>query len=378
MNATSARAIPADATRPPRRLHIRPRWIIAFVLWSIPPLFGAKMYHEREGIPFLTAFVVSAPTWYLWALVTPVILRLTQRFPVDRSPRTRSILAHVSTAILVSAGIGAVAAFIVVRADLPPAEGYTLREQVIFEFVFWLVFGLILYATTAATGFALDHYRKMRDRELHASRLEAQLVEARLNTLRTQLEPHFFFNALNTVSMLVRQGDGPGAVRVVARLSELLRHVLEESGDATVPLATEIDFVSRYLEIEQHRFRDRLRVEIEIDDDVADACLPGLLLQPLVENAVRHGIGARAAAGLISIRAFADGDRVIIRIGDDGPGFQGAAASANGSGIGLRNTRERLRYLYGSDASLHIGEREGGGAELVLSLPRSHRTANVR
>jgi LytS/YehU family sensor histidine kinase len=249
---------------------------------------------------------------------------------------------------------------------------------VIFEFVFWLVFGLILYATTAATGFALDHYRKMRDRELHASRLEAQLVEARLNTLRTQLEPHFFFNALNTVSMLVRQGDGPGAVRVVARLSELLRHVLEESGDATVPLATEIDFVSRYLEIEQHRFRDRLRVEIEIDDDVADACLPGLLLQPLVENAVRHGIGARAAAGLISIRAFADGDRVIIRIGDDGPGFQGAAASANGSGIGLRNTRERLRYLYGSDASLHIGEREGGGAELVLSLPRSHRTANVR
>lgn len=371
MSATSTTALPSNEAPAVRAPRIRPRWIIAFVLWSIPPLFAAKMFHEHEAIPFLTAFAASAPTWYLWALATPVVLRLTRRFPVDRAPRTRSILVHVTTAILVSVTIAAVAVLIVLRADLPAAQNYTLREQLIFEFVFWVIFGLLLYATTAATGFALDHYRKMRDRELHASRLESQLVEARLNTLRTQLEPHFLFNALNTVSMLVRQGDGPGAVRVVARLSELLRHVLDESGETTVSLATEIDFVSRYLEIEQHRFRDRLRIEIQVDDDVADTCVPGLLLQPLVENAVRHGIGARAAAGLISIRAQAVGERVIIRIGDDGPGFDESNTPVNGTGIGLRNTRERLRYLYGHEASLSIGARAGGGTEAVVSLPGS-------
>src|SRR5690606_6469178 len=218
-----------------------------------------------------------------------------------------------------------------------------------------------------AAGFARDFFVRNREREketvhlhAHAAQLQAQLAEARLEALRMQLNPHFLFNTLHAVSSLVER-DPRGVRRMIARLSELLRYTLSGDADQEIPLEQELDFLRRYLDIMEIRFQGNLEVELQIDPDVFGALVPNLIMQPLVENAVKHGVGNKVGVGRIELIARREGDDLLLGVRDDGPGLTAIAEATNGDGVGLRNVRARLEELYGENQALTFHEAEGGG-----------------
>jgi sensor histidine kinase YesM len=204
--------------------------------------------------------------------------------------------------------------------------------------------------------------------DLRASQLETQVATARLGALKAQLQPHFLFNTLNAIVVLVRQQKGQQAEETLARFSDLLRAVLADMDAQEVTLARELEYLKLYLSIEQLRFSDRLRVEFDVDSELLDAAVPHMSLQPIVENAIRHGIGPRATPGVIEIRARRVGDSLNVIVRDDGPGFR-TSGKDHGMGLGLANTSARLRQLYGADAELRTESGPGGGAVVTLVLP---------
>jgi two-component system LytT family sensor kinase len=358
----------STAGKPSARRRLRV-WLIPFFFWSLPALLTTKYVMEDKGLTFVEAFLAEGLIWMVWAVATPGILVLVRRLPIERPHLIRNVAIHVMVGISMGVSMGGLAQ-VLRRLVLTQEQLAAFGEVSAASLVAWgLLFGLIFYAAVACVGFALDYHRRLRERELAASRLEAQLIEAKLNALRVQLQPHFLFNALNSVSMLVRQGDSSTAVRMVARLSDLLRYVLDGGSESLVPLGAEVDFVSRYLEIEQLRFRDRMCVSIEVDDAIQDAAVPGLLLQPLVENAVRHAVAVRAAPTRITLDVGETNGRLEIRLRDDGPGLPDSFDEADCDGIGLSNTRSRLAFTYGTEAGLAIGPAPGGGTEVRLNLP---------
>jgi len=245
--------------------------------------------------------------------------------------------------------------------DRAPAFGSLLRLNVAVNvhtnlLTYWGIAGIVL---------ARDFYRKYRERELRSAQLETELARSQLATLKAQLHPHFLFNTLNAISALVARAPEQ-AERMIARLSELLRATLE-TDEARVPLRRELEFVERYLAIERVRFGERLRVETQVDPSVWGAEVPHLILQPLVENAVKHGVARHAAGGRIRITARQEVNRLVLEVHDDGPGAADAAAIEEG--IGISNTRRRLERLFGADARLEFRSEEGFTA--ALSLPRT-------
>jgi two-component system LytT family sensor kinase len=229
---------------------------------------------------------------------------------------------------------------------------------------FWVILGI---------GAAFEYYGKYRERELSASQLESRLAQAQLDVLRMQLQPHFLFNTLHTISAFMQEGEIDAADRMISRLSDLLRLALETAGAQEVPLRQEMDFLRRYLEIQQIRFQDQLRVTIDVPDDLLDAAVPSLLLQPLVENAIKHGVTPRAEGGEVSVRVARDDGDLHIAVRDDGPGLPASSqhppAGSPGSGVGLANTRARLVQLYGDKHRFTVGNHPDGGALVELSLP---------
>jgi sensor histidine kinase YesM len=226
------------------------------------------------------------------------------------------------------------------------------------------------------------YFLEARTRETQAARLSAQLAEARLGALRMQINPHFLFNSLNAITVLVRDQDTRVATRMLEELGEVLHRVLRTERRHEVPLSEEIDFLKRYLALEQMRFSDRLRPTVDVDPAVLGAAVPDLVLQPLVENALRHGVARRTESGLVSITAKREADDLVLTVADDGPGpepygepgerrdgAQAAAVSWAGSGVGLANTRERLATLYGDRGRLELGKRPGGGAMVTIRIP---------
>jgi LytS/YehU family sensor histidine kinase len=243
----------------------------------------------------------------------------------------------------------------------------------------WFINELIVTCAILAAGFARHYslrYRARQEEAVHlqaeAANLHAQLAEARLAALRTQLNPHFLFNTLHAVSALVER-DPRGVRRMIARLSELLRHTLD-AAEAEVPLEREMEFVQRYLEIMQIRFQGRVEVETRVAPDAMDALVPTLILQPLVENAIKHGVSKLAEGGRIEVSARREEGRLLLCVRDDGPPVDGAPTS---EGVGLRITRERLEQLYGDAGSLTLRPVDGGGMEAEVALPY-HTAADLR
>lgn len=226
------------------------------------------------------------------------------------------------------------------------------------------------YAAVVGAALAIDYYLRYRERALAVVALDRELAEARLHALEHQLNPHFLFNALNTVSMLVRRGDGPPAVEMLARLSQFLRVTLDGGRRHEIPLTEELAQVDRYLEIERVRFGDRLSVSINASPEARDGLVPALALQHLVENAIRHGIAQRKDGGTVAVTASRSGDRLRVAVTDNGPGPSGDP----GTGTGLPNTRARLAALYGSGASLTLQRGPGGGATASMDLPYRRST----
>lgn len=340
-------------------------------VWAVPAAFMiAQMYASAAinstPMPPPRALVPALLEWAIWIPLTPVIIGLARRFPVSWPPRWQAIAVHALgiCAASLTRGIaytGATFLFGRVSANVP-FLGYVWRAS-----LGWLPMGAVVWGAILAGAFALDYAQRLRERDVRDADLRAQLARAELGALRARVHPHFLFNALHSVSALVRGGENAAAVRVVAELSDMLRDVLSSDAPETVRLRDELAFVRRYLDIEAVRFADRLRVEWNVSDDASTAMVPSLIVQPLVENAMRHAISASWNAGLVRIDASRDGETLVVRVADDGPGVRQPESS--GAGVGLADTRSRLQRLYGRDASLTLASGELGGAVASIRIP---------
>jgi len=227
---------------------------------------------------------------------------------------------------------------------------------------------MMTYWAIVGLSHALRYNGEARDRELRESQLETHLVEAQLQALQRQLQPHFLFNTLNTISALMHR-DVDAADNMIAKLSDLLRISLHNVGTQEVPLKEELDFLSKYLEIEQSRFRDRLTVVFDVQPDTLDALVPHLVLQPLVENSIKHGIGPRPTPGRIEIRSRRTGSLLELEVKDNGLGLSAARLTDFNRGVGLANTRSRLQHLYGSSHRFEFRQPAGGGLSVLVAIP---------
>lgn len=355
-----------------RRLY----WLGILGGWLMLTLFTTAQYYflgrqRGDEASFLTNLMLMAAIWIFWAAAAPLVFWLARSIPLQRGKLTW-VLTHLFIAIvfgLLHLLFWSGTVMIFERLQ----NGVTTRFSILFLNLsqYLLYVEVILYWGILGAAVAILALRQSRERELKTQALESQLQQAQLLALKQQLHPHFLFNSLNTVSMLVRNGESHQAVQMIAGLGELLRWSLNEQTDHEVRLAIELETARRYLAIEQFRFPDRLRVEFNVPDELMDASVPNLILQPLVENAVRHGIARLSSASLIRIRSERKAATLEILVEDDGKGF----AAGWQAGLGLENTRERLARVYGTEAELIIGQSETRGASVRLRLPFRTRTS---
>ncbi len=307
--------------------------------------------------------IFQASEWILFGLLTLITCFLGQRVPLRRGRLPSAIMVH-SLGALVLCFIWAFAGVFLRRAlgigwDVP--LGQELHNWTLIS----LPWSFILYFAVLGSFEAFRYSREARDRELQAMQLTAQLSEARLSALRTQLQPHFLFNALNAVTVLVRDKRGDTATRILDRLSDMLRQVLRTDRPHEIPLREELQLLGQYLDIEQIRFSDRLRVVYNVESEALGALVPSFILQPLVENALRHGLTEQVGDALLEIGARRDGDVLELSVRDNGRGVTEGTAP----GIGLENTRERLITMYGDRGSLELRSHPQGGTVAVIRLP---------
>ena len=354
-------------------------WLLIAAASIVPALLDAGQIYVQGrliGEPVRAGdLIFQGGEWLFLGALTPITYYLGRRYPLRRGTWPRALAVHTAGALVLCVGWASLGVLLGALLDRFPAQGNFPRDLLswVLRTVPWSVF---MYFTVLGCVFAFTYFLEAREREALASRLSAQLAEARLGALRMQLNPHFLFNSLNAVTVLVREQNTAAASRMLELLSDVLRQALRTDQPQEVPLSDELQFIERYLAIEQVRFSDRLRVEWAIEDRAGDALVPGFVLQPIVENAIKHGIARRADAGRLEIAArvvtlrLADarsgqGDFLELAIRDNGVGM----GAGQGEGVGLANTRERLRTLYGAEAALTLEARAGGGTEVVLVLP---------
>ncbi|MDO8677703.1 MAG: sensor histidine kinase [Acidobacteriota bacterium] len=315
--------------------------------------------------------------WYSWACITPAILWLSRKFPFDRATWKAAIPIHLAGVFV------ATLAHVVLVVAARMAAYWSIGESVDtwlaeIQQMFILNFDweMMTYWSIVGLSHALRYHYEARARELSAAQLETRLVEAQLHTLQRQMQPHFLFNTLNTISALMHC-DVEAADAMIARLSDLLRMSLQRIEVQEVALADELDFLSKYLEIEQTRFRDRLTVVFDVDSDTLDALVPNLLLQPLVENAIKHGIGPRPTPGHIAVRARRRGAMLELDVQDNGVGLSAARLTDFNRGVGLSNTRSRLDHLYGSLHRFEFRQPAEGGLLVYIAIPMATLASEV-
>jgi two-component system LytT family sensor kinase len=313
--------------------------------------------------------VFSGSDWLVLAVLTPIPSYLGTRFRFRAGHRTAALAAHITGAValcVIWSGFGLLLGSALHRY---PAVGPLWPAYLNWTLI-TTPFSVLMYFGVLGCVYAFSYFVQVQEREAYAARLTAQLAEARLGALRMQLNPHFLFNSLNAISVLVREQNIRGSLRMLELLSDVLHQVLSGHQPQSVSLADELKFLEQYFAIEQVRFSDRLRVHWNIEGRARVASVPSFLLQPLVENAIKHGIAKRADAGRIEISAHVLGDRLELSVRDDGVGLK----SSYTEGVGLSNTRERLRTLYGNDARLTMTPTKEGGAEAILHIPFRPKT----
>jgi two-component system LytT family sensor kinase len=370
----------------------RPRWLdgrwrgalLVLGAWTVlAVVFALHNYltFEADGRPvrFAHALWWSVAEWYTWAALTPVVVWLSRRWRVAGEHWARNAVVLLIAAAAVASlqvGIEHLADRMAWVASGSPGMsvrywlsdgGSTAPMELSYLLPRKIGFGFVTCIALYVVAHAVDYYRLYRERELRAARLESALAAAQLQLLRSQLQPHFLFNTLNGIASLIPE-DPQAAEEMVECLSDLLRASLRRSDAMEVPLSEELHLLEQYLTIQERRFDDRLRVVREIHPDSLGARVPPLVLQPLVENAIRYGVAPRPDGGEVRIVARAVSGALEIAVLDDGPGFDDPSSLR--PGIGIANTRERLARLYGDAARLELGNRESGGARVRLVVPR--------
>jgi len=354
------------AASTPRRLPIGA--IVALCalwgLWSAEQNIIVTRLSGRTVQSWLQPLGLSMSTAAFWAVLTPLIMIMTRQIRDRTSTRAQWLAAHIGTFLIVHV--------IDVSVYSALTRVFAPEPRPVLPMLFTLAtFNTIAYGMIAVVTTVLDYQDAFRERSLRAARLEAQLALAQFQALRAQLHPHFLFNALNAISALIHK-DATRADRMLARLSELLRLAIDTAATPEVRLIDEIEFVKRYLEIERMRFGDRLDVSVDLSVETYDAMVPNMLLQPLVENAVRHGVAPHPGPGRVEIKAARDGQRLGIVVRDSGAGISAKTPNEARSGVGLRTTRERLEKLYGTAQELALVNVPGGFETRVMLPFRRH------
>ena len=316
--------------------------------------------------------VLNLAYWYLPALLIPAVVWAARRFPFDTGRTIRAIAAHAVGALTFAFAnfVGMMGMRFLLWTDAGKWSGATWAEFAQRRILEQLDWNLMVYGVIVGMSHAIAYYHESQERKLKAAQLETRLVEARLKTLEAELHPHFLFNTLHAISTLVHT-DPEAADRMISRLSDLLRLTFDRSGAAGVPLKEELEFLQKYLEIEQIRFQDRLSVKFDIDPETLDTDVPRMILQPLVENAIKHGIGPRSGQGLVQISARKQEDKIWIEVRDNGVGLSRNARVRFNNGVGLSNTRARLECLYGAEQRLDFAE-EDSGLSVRMLIPSLH------
>jgi two-component system, LytTR family, sensor kinase len=316
---------------------------------------------------WVTLFFTVLLSWAAWAVGAPSVLRLGREYPLFQGSSLGGWLRHA--ALWATIWVGAAAWNAGLEALLNPYAPDTAQMR------FWrlwqqklgdqLLSSLVLYTCVLLVGWMLDSRERLARQQMEAARLNEQLAKAQLSVLRQQIEPHFLFNTLNTVAGLVREGKNDGAVDMIAGLSDLLRRTLQTSDKQQMELGEELEVVKQYLEIEKARFAERLRVDVDVPEELLRARVPSLILQPIVENAVKHGIAKSVQGGAIAISAARRNGTLTLSVANDGPGFPADWERAR-KGIGLENVRERLVSLYGAEAELRVEDRTRGPCVAIV------------
>jgi sensor histidine kinase YesM len=342
------------------------RWLLGFAFWTLLGLsFAGHFYISATKAGFYVtwkeAVTNSLEDWYVFAVLSIPVIYLSRRYHFEGGKWARSLTIHLPGTIAFSLS------YMVLRAEVASWQSSTGFQEAFKSLLvkIW-PYTLLIYWVIVVVNHAFDYYQKYRERELRALDLEKRLAQAKLQALQMQLNPHFLFNTLHSISSLMHR-DVEAADRMIVRLSDLLRAALEGSDTQEVELQDELEFLKRYLEIEQTRLGDRLTVKMDIEPDTLRARVPNLILQPLVENAIRHGIEPRARPGRIELRAQRQNGTLALEVRDNGTGLP--EGKAIDEGVGLSNTRARLRGLYGEAHGFNLKPVEGGGLLVQVTIP---------
>lgn len=350
-------------------------WAWAFAL-VVALLVSSQMQWSMasHGHDWWRIFLWQLEGWGFWAMAVPYLLVQGSRLAQPTLRFYRWMVGQVwRSALLITVHIASAAGTFFVLQPFMPLEIYTYGQSLRRAVSTWSLIDLLIYGLTATIGYGLESYRQARRAEVREARLETELAKAQLETLRLQLQPHFLFNSLHSIAALIRRQKSEPALSMLLGLSELLRATLETTASSTISLRDEIELLRRYVELQKTRFADRLTVTF----DVPEACLaqpvPVLLLQPLVENAIRHGIAPRAAPGHVEIHSgMTTGGtgphQLWIEVRDDGIGMPAAFDLERDAGVGLGNTRSRIQQIYGETGSFQVKTRDGGGTLVRLTL----------
>jgi len=353
------------------------RWLAYLAGWTLFALFfisedAGRLLYQGQTVQWHGYLVVWLTTAFAWAFLTPFVWWLASRFPIERKTWWRSGGFHLVSSLsfaLIEAVLFAGITPLFGLPWFPRNFGATFRAVLPIDFHL----NVIIYWSIVGVQHGVSYYRKFLEREslaaqleLRAAQLGSQLTKATLSALKMQLHPHFLFNTLNAIVVLVRQHRVEEADKMLTNLSELLRQTLAGWETQEVPLRREVELINLYLDIQRVRFQDRLTIEMDFSPATLDAVVPSLLLQPLVENAVRHGVSKSSAPVTIALKSCLRDSLLEIQVCDDGPGVAG---DSSGNGVGLSNTRARLQQLYGEQQSLRLDGRAGGGTIATVLLP---------
>jgi two-component system, LytTR family, sensor kinase len=352
-------------------------WLLAFAVatplgWSSVAFVYFGMLAVGRPLTFEQATLAGLQDWYSWALLTPIVFSLGRRFRLERDQWVGTLMVHLVCGTMVA--LVDLAMVTAINQYFGPTVSFIGSFSEVYPRIVlrYFHFAFIIYWVIVAAAHATEYYRSTRDGELESLALQAELTQAQLAALRMQLQPHFLFNTLHTIASLVREGRGEAATATIARLGELFRQTLGNVQRNEVPLREELSFIEAYLEIEQSRFCDRLAVRFEVGPDTLEARIPTMALQPLVENAIRHGIARDPSAGRVEVSARRRDQSLRVEVRNDGPTYTGGGVAGAG-GVGLSNIRARLRRLYGSGYLLELLPDERGTLA-VLEVPwRSER-----
>jgi hypothetical protein len=350
------------------------KWIAIWAVWTLFGLFFASQFAlqnqlSKNPVPFWQILSWQMISGYVWFAFSPAILYLANKFPLEEKRWITSLPVHVVASVVAALLQQVVDTFVLTRLGYPPGRefGSFLEAYKVFVFIN-LHLGILIYWGVVGFKSAFNYYQKYRERELQTSQLEARLAQSRLQVLKMQLHPHFLFNTLNAISELIYK-DPESADRMITDLSDLLRMSFEKLEVQEVPLKQELEFLEKYIEIERMRFHDRLKIEMQIAPETLDAGVPNMILQPLVENAIKHGIAPRSSGGRIDIAVARSNGHLELTVRDDGIGVPFGDLENLPEGVGLSNTRRRLRHLYGDQHRFALEAIKANGLKVRMEIP---------